>query len=761
MVPPFCVNFVALLSRFSRIWFRRKKVLAGGGNLVQVFLHLVRLIDVGGSQSGKADDRIHPKKQILFRNENGNKSYFTYKRAEQEENLKKIEENYKLLWNMWKKYGRMGEKRKVVSKCYLTFSESSMVTKKTKNKRRRKMKFYQNQKEVKLLTGEHALCYDGRIVLDGRLLGNGDTYAKVLQKGIKKETGMQYDIGYGVPGRKETGAIVLELDETRKSQQYVLQVTEEEIRIQGGDGAGVLYGVQTLCQMMHEYGALLPAVRIEDEPDLPVRGYYLDETRGRVLTLSYLKQVADRMAYYKLNQLQLYVEHTYLFSGLSEMWRDETPLTAEEIRELDAYCAKLHIELVPSIATFGHLYMLLSTKSYGDLCEFPDSWKEPFSFWDRMQHHTVDVSGGRAIELIKAMIEEYMALFATDKFNICADETFDLGKGKSKPLADEKGVHRLYIDYVKELCEFLVAKGKKPMFWGDIICAQPELIKELPEETVCLTWGYAAEQREHEAKVMAEAGARQYLCPGVGGWNQWMNLVENSYKNIARMCGYARKYHAEGVLNTDWGDCGHINQPDFSLPGMIYGAVFSWGDDTDSFEELNEQISRLAYGDRSGKFVSYMAKTAECSIFDWWDANVVYEEKVLGHPNNRNALFDARIQDEAKRAAAKETIAALKKELKKTAGALEESCRPMVPVLELTMEAIDIWNETGARLCDIELGKEKDEAACAALAGRLETWFMKYKASWRSISKEGDLHHIAEIVFWYADILRGRKPYEK
>lgn len=78
----------------------------------------------------------------------------------------------------------------------------------------------------------------------------------------------------------------------------------------------------------------------------------------------------------------------------------------------------------------------------------------------------------------------------------------------------------------------------------------------------------------------------------------------------------------------------------------------------------------------------------------------------------------------------------------------------MVPVLELTMEAIDIWNETGARLCDIELGKEKDEAACAALAGRLETWFMKYKASWRSISKEGDLHHIAEIVFWYADILR-------
>ena len=49
----------------------------------------------------------------------GNKSYFTYKRAEQEEILKKIEENYKLLWNMWKKYGRMGEKIKVVFKMLL------------------------------------------------------------------------------------------------------------------------------------------------------------------------------------------------------------------------------------------------------------------------------------------------------------------------------------------------------------------------------------------------------------------------------------------------------------------------------------------------------------------------------------------------------------------------------------------------------------------------------------------------------------------
>ena len=82
----------------------------------------------------------------------GNKSYFTYKRAEQEEILKKIEENYKLLWNMWKKYGRMGEKRKVVSKCYLTFSESSMVTKKQKQEEKEN-EILPKPKEVKLRDG--------------------------------------------------------------------------------------------------------------------------------------------------------------------------------------------------------------------------------------------------------------------------------------------------------------------------------------------------------------------------------------------------------------------------------------------------------------------------------------------------------------------------------------------------------------------------------------------------------------------------------
>ena len=78
------------------------------------------------------------------------------------------------------------------------------------------------------------------------------------------------------------------------------------------------------------------------------------------------------------------MEHTFLFRGFSEVWRDDTPLTAEDILELDAYCRKRHIELVPSIACFGHLYKVLRTKTYGELCEMPGMEKEPF--WIRGSH---------------------------------------------------------------------------------------------------------------------------------------------------------------------------------------------------------------------------------------------------------------------------------------------------------------------------------------------------------------------------------------
>lgn len=611
-------------------------------------------------------------------------------------------------------------------------------------------------KQWKKNKGACILSYQSSIVLDTGLREEAYICASSLKDAIKTWTGYTPAIIKGKFNRNTGPDIVLQVEKSIGTQAYRLFVEETQITACGGDMAGLFYAVATLCQLLCQCGSSIDCMEIVDAPEILYRGYYLDQTRGRVLKLSELKKIVDRLCRYKINQFQLYVEHTYLFAGFSEMWRDETPLTSEEIMELDTYCKARQIELVPSMASFGHLYTLLSTKTYAHLCEREDSEKQPFSFWDRMRHHTVNVSDDAVLPLIKGMMQEYMALFSSDKFNFCADETFDLGKGRSKILAGEQGVHRIYIDYVKELAQFLVGEGKIPMFWGDIICGQPELINELPKETICLTWGYAPDQREDECRRMAQAGAKQYLCPGVGGWNQWVTLLENSYKNIVRMCGYAHKYGAIGILNTDWGDFGHVNDPVFSVPGMIYAAAFSWNHNPVSYEEMNRRIAVVEYQDRTEELVNLVGQIPQHSLFSWWDAVMYYEITVIGadEPDGRLPQKDITSTGVC---VAEEEIRNIRRRLAQNARYMDSSKRICLRSYDIILEGIAVWNEVGLRILGEGVAFCPGDEESDALAKRLETWFMAYKSFWRESSKEGDLAHIAEIVFWYANLLRDRQ----
>ena len=53
------------------------------------------------------------------------------------------------------------------------------------------------------------------------------------------------------------------------------------------------------------------------------------------------------------NQFQLYTEHTFRYAGHEAVWRNASPLTPAEIRELDLYCRMNDIELVPNQNSFG------------------------------------------------------------------------------------------------------------------------------------------------------------------------------------------------------------------------------------------------------------------------------------------------------------------------------------------------------------------------------------------------------------------------
>lgn len=614
--------------------------------------------------------------------------------------------------------------------------------------------------------GRLLLDYHCRITMDSSCPSEVFFYASQLAEQLKKSSGIELLID-----RRASGAhkgIVLCMSEeagiTRENKKekeaYRLEITPEGVTVCAAEKEGLFNGVQTLRQLIIQYGSSLPCLYIEDYPELSVRGWFMDVTRGRIPKMTYLKELADRCSLYKINQLHLYIEHTFLFDGLSEVWRDDTPLTAQDILEFDAYCAERNIELVPSVATFGHLYKVLRTKTFHELSEVEEAEGTAFSFYERMCHHTLNSTDDRAYELVCRLIDEYSPLFRSNLFNINCDETFDLGRGRGKERADEIGSHVMYVQWVNRICEHVKAIGKRPMFWGDIIAAHPEAIKELPEDVICMTWDYSPTPREINVKKLWENGAHQYLCPGVQGWNQTIHLLEIAYENIKKMAVFAHQFDGEGLLTTDWGDYGHFQYPELALVGIIYGAAFGWNRVIPEREEINADISVIEYGDASATLIETLSHMSDQAVIHWGEF-VQFSETYRYHIAGKDMEafwkgYLPRIEKSLPHIdACNETI---KSDMEKVAALLPhieaDKRKSISPILHMAEGQIIL--NTILQVLDKEYLGHQDAYTGdpRQLAEALEIWYYEYRRQWHKISRESELYRIGELIFWAADFLR-------
>ena len=543
------------------------------------------------------------------------------------------------------------------------------------------------------------------------------------------------------------------------ANSYRMVVTEEMVLVNGSSGAGLFYGIQTLRQIIRGSALSIQCVEIEDRPDFEFRGFYHDITRGRVPKLETLMELADRLSFYKINQLQLYVEHSFAFKAHSEIWADSDPLAAEDILVLDEYCKKRRIELVPSISTFGHLYHALISKSFGSLNEYEKIPDKPFTWIERMRHYTLDASNPQSLQFVRDMIDEYLPLFSSGKFNIGCDETFDLGRGRNRPLAESMGVGKLYLYFVREVVNHVRSRNKSVMLWGDILLRYPEVLKDLPEGITLLNWNYDPDATEDDIRTIAEAGFTQYACPGVKGWNRLVNDMDGSTDNIRAMVSYALKYDAKGILNTDWGDFGHINLLAGSMPGAVFGAGLSWNADK-SEGPSDEEISKLEYGDESGRYVGLVRELSRQTMLDWetmvlWYYSTVgldvdeygYNEHYLkrmldcGEDSVRKAYARIReLQDEL--AALNPCISPdRRQDLREILAAAEG--------LALSQALLPVIKKKFLGQKDTGLILEPEE-----LAVKLEYWLMEYKKVWRERNMESELYRIKEVIIGICGLLR-------
>ncbi len=434
--------------------------------------------------------------------------------------------------------------------------------------------------------------------------------------------------------QEDTGAKILFNIGSSSEEDYEIEISENEIKVNADGEKGGFYAIQTLRQIFKE--KKIPCLYIKDYPDFPHRGFYHDATRGKIASVETVKKLIDTMAYLKLNSLQLYVEHTYEFEETKPLNKEKGAYSKEDLQEIDRYCKANFIEFIPSLATFGHLFELLEIPEYKNLRAISDYEAQP-NFWDdRMAHHTVNPLKEESFELIKSLLDQYCEAFSTDIFNICCDETFDLSV-----LCGEK-TGEVYADFVKKIISHLKAKGKNVMMWADILLQHPEFIEEIPADTYFLNWGYDANPDEKNIEKFASLNRHQIVCPGTSSWSRFCENVKVGTSNISLMAEYGKKHGALGVLNTNWGDWGNPASIENATYGLTVGAEKSWSADTPINSEFDKKINALIYNCPQG--AQCIKALSELHENFHWNDFIKYYYKIKGGEKPENFLSEQQVK---------------------------------------------------------------------------------------------------------------------
>lgn len=305
-------------------------------------------------------------------------------------------------------------------------------------------------------------------------------------------------------------------------------------------------------------------------------GYEYDIARGKVPKPETMRRVADILSSLGYTQLQVYFKANFAYPGHAIVWKDGAYLTPEDVKAFDAYCRTRGLDLVPYQAGFGHLEPWMKHPEYRKYAEHPSGQFYCTKHGDVMKSMAVCPTNPQSLAFLNGLFDVLLPCCSSKCVNLGCDEVWDLHatNGCSAAVLREKGVGRVYLDFILKLDESMRRRGKTLMFWSDIIRHYPELVRELPPDVVALDWNYEATAAfEQTTEVLRDAPCRFYVCPGTSSWCSFFGRHANMRENVYQAYRSGTRNGAEGLLLTDWGDDGHPQPWLVSLPAIVYTAM--------------------------------------------------------------------------------------------------------------------------------------------------------------------------------------------
>ncbi|MFT7687283.1 MAG: hexosaminidase, partial [Candidatus Azotimanducaceae bacterium] len=364
-------------------------------------------------------------------------------------------------------------------------------------------------------------------------------------------------------------------------------------------------------------------------------------------TLETLKNLIDKFAILKYNQLQLYTEHTFAFTQHPSVWAQSSPYTAADMMQILRYCQERYIELVPNLNCFGHFERWLRHPDYKKYAECPEGFVHPVD-QSNIPFGSTLKPNKQSLGLLNELYSEYLPLFDSPMFNVGGDEPWELGKGWSATRCKDKGTTQVYVDFMLKIKDLSEKHGKTMMFWSDIVLKQPLSLKTLSKDLIAMNWGYEGNHPfKRECEQVAKQAIPYYVCPGTSSWNTLTGRTTNMIKNLSNAAKNGIAYGAEGFLVTDWGDHGHHQYLPLSYPGFALGACESWNHRASKKINHEEMLNTIFFNEEdniSAKLILRLGRATDMAQTDTANSTIfnqlLFNEKIIdsNKPTNANLI---------------------------------------------------------------------------------------------------------------------------
>lgn len=366
------------------------------------------------------------------------------------------------------------------------------------------------------------LTNDSRIVVKG---GSGDgveSVANFLAEKLRAATG--YDLQVSASENAGRGAIVLSIGEDKELGQegYELNVGDEQIAITANTPTGLLWGVQTLRQLLpveieQKRGTAnvtwdVAAGTIRDYPKYSWRGSMLDVSR-HFFGVDDVKHFIDLISLYKLNVLHLHLSDDQGWRIEIKSWPNLHEIggrtqvgggkggyyTQQQYSDIVDYAAKHFITIVPEIDMPGHINAALV--SYKELNPGPAINREPASAnpnrpkagevytGTEVGFSTLDVRKEVTFRFVNDVLRELAAITPGPYLHIGGDEAAVTKKPD-------------YITFVNRFKDIVKANGKKMIGWEEIAQA------DIDSTAIVQHW-----HSQQYARMAADKGAKLIYSP--------------------------------------------------------------------------------------------------------------------------------------------------------------------------------------------------------------------------------------------------------